>query len=73
MPLLHNLQGLVPIHIPVQIQWIKVPGIGDLYLGIGHLGHLKNPQHHILSIAIRVIYASLDARGQGGARSDVRT
>ena len=68
MPLLHNLQGLVPICIPVQIQWIGVPGIGDLYLGVGHHRHLKSSQHHVLSIAIRVIYVPPQAQGWGKVR-----
>ena len=64
-PFLHNLRGLVPIHIPVQIQRICVPGIGDLYLGVGYCRRLKSSQHHVLCIAIRVVYGPPQAQGWG--------
>ena len=43
-----------------------VLGIGDLYLCVSHHRHLKSSQHHIPSIAIRVIYVPPQARGCRG-------
>ena len=51
-PYLHDLQSLVPIGIPVKVQWVPVLGIGNLYGSISHLGCLDSLQYHIPTIQI---------------------
>ena len=64
MPFLHGLQSLISTGIPVQIQQILIPGVGDLNRGISRLRCLHRLQYHILGLC-HILSSKTQRWGQG--------